>query len=593
MSKDIIIIDAKGKAQAWASYLKKAGKEGVIVPTGGQVYSFPDRLFPIGISFDREKIDFGRVINKDKEDAISKGIAEAGVEGRVFIATDKDVEGDAIALDIMNIIAEISSRPNNPSPGILNRTFRVHAKSLVLADISEAVETAIPVKNNLQRIMEAAVEGRTRAVTDRWIGAALSKKAGIPIGRVKSAVPGMALLHQARPESLTGPVEVGEVVLTARSGAGGIPFNTRISFNSDGKDDKRDILIGIAKKFSNRIIPGTVRPVVSLSAAVTDKWSDLKPYNTGDAVRDACRYYGVRPHQAMQGIVRAYYRGDVSYPRTESRTLTPQSAAKIARLGVSCDIFGLSASDAVEMDRTERVHEALHPVCESNIKNVKRLRSMVRRDWVTVFRERDQNTEPELELMADLMTALIARRAFEVAKSARMERGFWRPSNDHSGPSLTHDEMDVLENLDWERETGPVFPWTRHMTTGVRIWPRESVLMDMMMKEDLGRHSSLPAMLKSVIEAGDVDVDDRSVTADTGFVLPKLTQQGRDNLKKMPKSIWDPATGRMIARALSNADGESNEDEKDSIDLRIRKRVALWLGKLDEEVRNVMLAEMS
>lgn len=585
MSKNVIILDAAGKRKAWNAYLARSGKEGVVVVTSGQVCAFPPRLFPIGISFGEEKIDFGRVTDEAKRDQIKEALAEAGPSGCVYIATDKDVEGDAIALDVLNIIAESASH-------LLMRSYRAHPKSLTPADISDSIETALPVMQNYQRIVDAAVEGRARSVTDRWIGAALSRAADTPIGRVRSAIPGMVLLHQTRPSSLRGPVEVGETVFTARSATGGLPFRVRVALMSDDPPERRARLTNIARRFSNRLIPGAVMPVVSLSAAVADRFMNVRPHNTGDAVAHAARHYGVRPHLAMQGLLRAYYRGDVSYPRTDSRTLTPQSAAKVARLGASCEVYGLSASDAVEMDRSERVHEALHPVCEASLTHVKRLREILRKDWVSAFAALPAGAEPDPEMMADLMTAIVTRRAFESAKAAKSERGFWRPGNDLMSTALSHEDFDLLEHLEWDRELGPVLPWTRHMTTGARVWPRESVLMDMMMTEELGRPSSLPSLLKTVVAAGDIDVSDDPdpFSGPDPFRLPTLTAQGRENLRKMPRTIWDPATGRSIARALANSDGESNETPKDHIDARIRKRVALWLGKMDAAVRDPLLA---
>lgn len=587
MSKDIIILDASGKKRPWTNYLARSGREGVVVVTSGQVSSFPERLFPLGITLGEEKMDFGREINQEKKNEIIGALSQAGGNGNIYIATDKDVEGDAIALDILNIIAE-------NSPESMSRCFRAHAKSLTPADIADAVETALPILNNYQKIVDAAVEGRARAVTDRWIGAALSKAADTAIGRIRSAIPGMVLLHQMRPKDMRGPVEMGEVVMTARSAVGGLPFRVRIPLMSDDDPERRARLINIARRFVNRLIPGAVMPVVSLSAAVADRFSDIRPYSTGDAVAHACRHYGVRPHIAMQGLLRAYYRGDVSYPRTDSRVLTPQSAAKVARLGASCEIYGLSAADAVEMDRTERVHEALHPVCEASIEKVKRLRSITRKDWCSIFQKETPIDNPDIDLVADLMTAIVARRAFEAAKSLRVERGFWRPGNDLMTSALSHEDFDLLEDLEWERETGPVLPWTRHMTTGARVWPRESVLMDMMMTEELGRPSTLPAILKTVVAAGDVDVSDEvdPFAGDVPLRLPSLTEQGKENLRKMPKTIWHPSTGRAIARALANADGESNESTKDPIDVRIRKRVALWLSKVDEAIREPLLAAL-
>lgn len=584
MSKTIIIIDAAGKRKAWSSYLARAGQEGVIVVTSGQVCVFPPKLFPIGISFGEEKIDFGRVVDEEKKHKILEALKEIGPSGKIYIATDKDVEGDAIALDVINIIAE-------SAPNLMNRLYRAHPKSLTPADISDAVETAMQVIPNYQKIVDSAVEGRARLVTDRWIGAALSRASDTPIGRVRSAIPGMVLLHQTRPASLRGAVEVGEVVLTARSAIGGLPFRVRVPLMSDDEEEKRARLTNIARRFTGRLVPGSVMPVASLSAAVADRFMDVRPHSTGDAVAHACRHYGLRPHQAMNGLLLAYHRGDVSYPRSDSRTLTPQSAAKVARLGASCEVYGLSASEAVEMDRSERVHEALHPVCEASLNQVNRLREIIRKDWVSSFSQRDKSVEPDPEMVADLMTAIVARRAFEAAKCSKIERGFWRPGNDLMSAAMSHEDFDLLEDLEWERELGHVLPWTRHMTTGVRVWSRESVLMDMMMTEELGRHSSLPSQLKTLVAAGDVDVSDDPLN-DNMFRLPELTQQGRDNLRKMPKKMWDPDTGRTISRALANADNETNETSGDTIDVRIRKRIALWLGKVDQAIRDPLLAAL-
>lgn len=78
-----------------------------LVPTGGHFCRFPSTLTPIGISLNKgQKIDFSRRPARDVQDQILREIDKMPQGTPLIIATDNDVEGDVIALDIVELVME-------------------------------------------------------------------------------------------------------------------------------------------------------------------------------------------------------------------------------------------------------------------------------------------------------------------------------------------------------------------------------------------------------------------------------------------------------------------------------------------------------
>jgi DNA topoisomerase-1 len=573
----LIIIEAHGKANAWSRITKQIRMPSLVVATGGHVCQFPRKLFPLGIDMRKGKtLDYGRKPDPEKVRDIIKAVSSVPETCPIVIAMDNDVEGDVIAYDVVEII--LSHFPKRAS-----RMVRVRPGPITTEGVRAALASAERISG--RRIVNDAIHGRARAVTDRWIGSTFSKIAGVPVGRVRSAVLGSTYLLNRAPKYLRGRPETGEITFQARSAMGGRPFVARISLTGEEDPDYVRKLMRLARRYSGLLVPGAVRPLQSLSAAIAPRIGTVRPFNTADALAYASRYYGVSSGYAMRGLQDAYQAGLISYPRTDSRDLSRSSASKVVMLGFSCGLSGLDADvlgtegrispngDMVEIDN----HEALHPVLRLSTVNSERLRQMVRRP---IRKPEAGWTRPELR---DLMASLVARRAFEAAKEIQLEAGIWNVNN-VSG--VDAEDADILSDLEWSREIGYNYPWSRHLITGVREWPMESVLLDLMASEGLGRPATYAGHLRTATESGEIET--------AAFPAPpRPSPKGMRALRRTPKSVWNPATCRMIETVIGNPDNFLRENPAGTLGERARFRVLSWFKAIPEEMREPLQRSLS
>lgn len=414
-----------------------------------------------------------------------------------------------------------------------------------------------------------AVPGRARAVSDRWIGSALSELAETGCGRVRAALLGAALLWRADPSLLRGVPETGELTFSARSEPTGLPFCARVPLHGSVPA----VLRSLAERYKGRLIPGHVRPMASLSAAVAPRIGDVQPFNTGDALAYAGRFFGVGPQAAMRGLQNAYMSGRISYPRTSGRHLSEMSSSLVLQAARACGVPGVE-EDMVRRHlpgKTEAgAHEGLHPTPELLQGDLQRLRSTVRR----VYTPGSLRADDEIE---DLMVGIVARRAFDSARSIELSPGVWHAGE---GSGLTREETEALDALDWVRPSGPSAPWSNNMTTGFRSWPLATILIDGMMMEDVGRPSTYALHAEAIAGSDQVMIP---APGD----LPQLTPRGVRILQKIPREALLPATCRAIEKALSC----ESPDDGGVPDLTrlIRIRIDGWVAAAPESFRSPLV----
>jgi DNA topoisomerase I len=570
----LIVIEAHGKIAAWSRLARAAGLDARIVATGGHLRSFPDRLFPIGIRLRQDEIlDEGRRADPDKLDALLKAVAALPEGAPIHVATDRDVEGDVIALDVLEEILAAF-------PGRAAALHRVHPGALTPEGVRLAIDTALPLREAAERIVSDAVQGRARAVTDRWIGAVFSKLSGVPVGRVRSALLGAVFLLNRAPHLLVTKPETGEITLQVRSATGGRPFFSRIALSGRGSGKGEKAIMAIAERWRGKLVPGVIRTPVSIGAAVAPRFGEARPWSTGDALIHASRHFRVPAQSAMRGLQDAYIKGMISYPRTESRVLSDVTAARVVRLGFACGLDGLSLDRLRDgpafgegPDPGRGAHEGLHPVIQPAGPQAELLKALIRRPF-----PQDMSDAGRDEIM-ELMVALVARRSFEAARSITLEKGFWRPDN---ATPMSAEEMEALENLEWLREDGFSFPWSKDMMTGARDWSVDAMLLEVMIEEGLGRPSTWAAHVGIALASGDIE-------SGPAFSLPRPTPQGAETLKRTPQGVWHPATCRLIEAVLESDDGQAEGEVGLGLRQRARRRVLTWLRAMPDGIRAPLL----
>lgn len=576
--QSLVIIEAQGKIRTWQKVLAESGIRASVLATHGHLFRFPDRLDPLGISIDSASpCDPGRTPDPERLKKLHQAIADLGPVGRILVASDDDPEGDVIALDVIESILKHDAR-------LIDRIFRVRPGALTRDGITAALAAAEPLRVTGARLISAALPGRARAVSDRWIGATFSRMAGHPVGRVRSALLGSFFLLDRAPAMLRDIPELGEITFRCRSATGGQPFVARVALDGSNDRELTARLSAMAARHAGGMVPGVVRPRQSLSAAVAPRIGNVRPFNTGDAIAHAARHFSLGAVQAMRGLQDGYMSGYLSYPRTDSHEMSRESAVRVSRLADACRISGVEVvtlSDQPSLVAGEHGpapvrtgHEALHPVCDLEPERVAELERLIRSPLRFVDHSGDGP-----ELVRDIMITIVARRAFEAGRRIEMEIGDWRPDNIAAIPQ---EEAELLRDLDWQREIGPSLPWSKDLMTGIRIWPLRAVAIDMMMIEGLGRPSTLAYHADTAEMSGEIEPG-------SPFQPPRPTPMGVSVLRKIPKGLWNPATCRMIEAVTSNAEGMVHEEPGDTLQVRVRKRIVFWLGHLSDEMRDALL----
>lgn len=574
----LIFIEANGKANAWRRIARSLGMTAEVIATTGHVCSFPKSLFPIGIDLARGAVlETRRRPDPEKREAILRAVADLPKGAAILLAMDNDVEGDVIAYDVAEMI-------HRAFPGRAETIYRVRPGPITSRGVRGALASAVSMIDALDDMVHDAIPGRARAVSDRWIGATFSRIAGVPVGRVRSAILGAVFLNSCHPQALRGRPETGEVTLQARSLTGGRPFVARVPLKGDGDPAQTAALIRLAREWSGKIIPGKVRPLQSLSAAIAPRIGSVRPFNTADALAYAARHHGIPVKMAMQGLQDAYLGGMISYPRTESRSISMESAGRVQALGYGCGLDGLQVEvlanaevDNLVADHAihDDAHEALHPVMDVSTRNNAQMRALIRRP---LPKAGDGHVWDRSSAM-ELMTILVARRSFEAACEIELDRGTWQPDN---VVQISPQDEELLRDLEWTRENGFTFPWHRNFLTSVKEWPLDAVLLEMMAIEGIGRPSTYATHVGVALASGDIERGEFPAP-------PRPTPQGARTLQRTPKPLWTPAVCRVIEDAMENRDNKLGEDESASLQHRARYRILYWLARVPQEMRDPLL----
>jgi DNA topoisomerase-1 len=169
MNKSLVIVESPSKAKTINKYL---GKNYKVVASVGHVKNLPKSK--IGVDFENGYTPSYEII-PGKEKVINELVSLASQSDRIYIATDPDREGEAIAFDIAD---EIISKNKN--------IFRILFNEITKKGIEEGINNPLQIDEHLVSSQQA------RRVMDRIVGYKLSPFLwkviyyGLSAGRVQS-----------------------------------------------------------------------------------------------------------------------------------------------------------------------------------------------------------------------------------------------------------------------------------------------------------------------------------------------------------------------------------------------------------------------
>ena len=555
----MIITESQGKLKPWHGFASKRELEPISLMTAGYVHLYPEDLDLLGFRFkDRRVQEFGRLPNGEFLKRLPRDLRRLPSDGVILIATDDDREGDVIAFDVIEAI-----RAHDAS--LLSRTLRVHPKTMTYADMRVAVLEAIEEAHEdaqrapdgvcrlYEKMKQAAVPGRARAILDRLFGSAYSNDSGAHCGRVKAAALGAVRLWNKTPEALLYIPETGEVRLRVAAADGGEAFTARVAL----RGRVPDVLARLAKRHNETEVPGLIHVPKSVGAAVAPRDGRLPFLNTADALIVASRHHDVKVLNGMKGLETGYAEGTISYPRTAQRHISVASARKVADIAQRCGVPSLPVSEWAEFVPSDGAHEALHPahrvppndIAEHFAKKQRANRSVTKK-----------------------MTGIVSERSFEAMRHNPLTWGRYRPV---PGSQLLPDEIALLEGLEWTRSEAEPLHKAPPAGTKLTPWSPESIIMDILMSQQLGRPSSWAKHAHAVANSG-------WVTFYEDGRPPTLSQAGEQILSLLPREAADPETSRTIERILDEQPDEWEPDESVPLEQSVMTKIGMVLDTILE-----------
>lgn len=340
MAKNLLIVESPNKVDKLQKFL---GKDWVVTASVGHIRDLATWGTPLRLGLDLDTMEPEYIELKDKAEVIENLRELSKKVDHVYLATDPDREGEAIAFHIQSIIE-----------GTKAKIHRVTFNEITKESVLEAIANPRKLDQDLINSQE------TRRILDRIIGFRLSyltnkKISARSAGRVKSAVLKLIIDRENEIESfvpdywwtLEGLLKDDESIINVTSDK-----FTEIKYEKEEEANKllksmKGEFTFVERKESKR----TVKPPQPLEMA-TYLMAMYGAHNTPNASATI----------AAQSL---YEKGYITYPRTDSKRISSKEFIKSAEKYIN-ENYGKEYWEGVPVVKGKKgdqdAHEAIRPV---------------------------------------------------------------------------------------------------------------------------------------------------------------------------------------------------------------------------------------
>ena len=536
MNHRLLIVESPTKAKTIGAYL---GKDYTVLASVGHVRDLPKS------NKDAVDIEGGfiphYVIPAEKQEIIERIRRAAATADEIYLATDPDREGEAIAWHIKEVAK-------------LKKPKRVAFHEITKVAIEEAIAHPRAIDENLRRAQEA------RRVLDRIVGYDLSgliwKKVryGLSAGRVQS--PALRILAE-REREIKAFVPVTYFVLNALFKSK--VTNLGVELPSGSSTPKFELL---AKCVEEPATPEESERIVLAGRAaswsvadVVEKAEDRNPrppFTTSTLQQAASTRLGMAPSRAMRAAQKLYEAGHITYMRTDSVNIGAEAVAKMA--GVIEKQFGKDYLHVRAYKTTSKnaqeAHEAIRPTDaarehagatpdEQQVYTLIRTRALA--SQMASARVLRTQVSAKADTDIPLFTANGSRTLFPGWLA--LDQGA-RGEDVELPPLAKGDPLTLLSLGSDEKQTEPPNRYT------------EAGLIKELEKRGIGRPSTYASIMKTIADRGYVEKTGRTLqpTA-TGMVVSGWLEEN------FPQYISDSFTAEMEDELDEIARGERGYTE--------------------------------
>ena len=569
MTKNLVVVESPAKAKTIERYL---GPEYHVLASYGHVRDLPENPGRGKLGVDVEH-DFAPeyVVSEDRRrqvDAIRKAARSAD---QVYLATDLDREGEAIAWHV----AEAAAVP-------AEKTRRVTFNEITEGAILEAFRHPRAIDAHLVDAQQ------TRRIVDRLVGYTLSPllsrkvRGGLSAGRVQSVAVRLVVEREREIRGFTArEYWTLEALLETRAGE-------RFAAELVRVDGAKPAIADGASAQAHADALRTLRPRVTRVAITTRKNNPAPPFTTSTLQQEASRKLGFSPKRTMSVAQRLYEGVDIgegqvgliTYMRTDSTAIAGVAMGE-AR-DVIRDRYG--ASYVVPRGRVYRTrvrgaqeaHESIRPT--SFRRDPDSLAGHLKADELRLYRlvwqralasqmaaKETETTSVDLEAARYGLRATASRTTFDGFSRVYTE-GRDDDAEEREGrlPALAEgDETTVTEVTPTQHFTEPPPRFT------------EATLVKALEEKGIGRPSTYAAILSTILDRGYVKLVDRRLRPEHigeivtdllvehfgEFVDPEFTARMEERLDEVARGEreWVPMLREFYAPLRDRVDEKRRE----------------------------------
>ena len=334
MAKNLVIVESPAKAKTIEKFL---GKDFQVESSYGHISDLPSKELGINVEGDFSP---KYIVSEDKKPVVKKLKSLAKKAETVWLASDEDREGEAIAWHLKE---QLGLKDEN--------TKRIVFHEITKKAILKAVENPRDIDYNMVNAQQA------RRVLDRLVGYELSPvlwrkvKGGLSAGRVQSVAVRLIVEKERSIQEFT--TQSHYKVAAEFSNIEGKTFKATIPKNFDSKNEAEKFL----KSCSNADF--TITDLTKKPA----KKSPAAPFTTSTLQQEASRKLGFPVAKTMQVAQRLYEAGLITYMRTDSVNLSAD--ARDAAAAEITNYYGKEYSKQrvfkSKAKGAQEAHEAIRP----------------------------------------------------------------------------------------------------------------------------------------------------------------------------------------------------------------------------------------
>ncbi len=334
MPKNLVIVESPAKAKTIEKFL---GKDYKVESSFGHIADLPSKELGVDVDGDfKPKYQ----VSKDKKDVVKKLKDLAKKAETVWLASDEDREGEAIAWHLAETL------------GLdIEKTKRIVFHEITKSAIQKAIDNPRSIDYNLVDAQQA------RRVLDRIVGYELSPvlwrkvKGGLSAGRVQSVSVRLIVERERNIQKFNA--EASYRVDAEFKTASGSTLKAKLPKNFGSEEEALQFL-------KNNI--GANYQVADLQKKPAKK-SPAPPFTTSTLQQEASRKLGFSVSRTMSNAQRLYEAGLITYMRTDSVNLSDE-----AKKGAENEIITAYGSEYSKPRNykgkskgAQEAHEAIRP----------------------------------------------------------------------------------------------------------------------------------------------------------------------------------------------------------------------------------------